>query len=258
MYRAFNLTKHDWSAASLTSGETLRERHASTVRESLESFLKNGIIDGGALSTHWFPEIKADVFISHSHRNNDDALKCAGWLKDTFNLESFIDSSVWGYASDLLLSIDNEYSRRPDGSTYEYDKQHLAGSHVHMMLAVALNQMLDACECVIFLNSPESITSSESISETKSPWLFYELSLMRTIRRTKPGRLQVHDLVEKFLGGPETTKAASLEVKYPVPLSELTKLDEQHLGAWKRRYELFSNPKHPLDILYDLAPERTQ
>ena len=61
------------------------------------------------MQANWFPQIKADIFISHSHKDEDLALALAGWLKVSFGLTAFIDSCVWGYANDLLKMIDYKY-----------------------------------------------------------------------------------------------------------------------------------------------------
>ena len=61
------------------------------------------------MQANWFPQIKADIFISHSHKDKGLALALAGWLEETFGLTAFIDSCVWGYANKLLKMIDDEY-----------------------------------------------------------------------------------------------------------------------------------------------------
>jgi len=166
MYRAFNLVGHPWGPISRDLGDVIFNKNKLMVRESLESYLEGQIIDGTKLAEHWFPTIKADVFVSHSHNDEEDAVKCAGWLKSEFGLDPFIDSCVWGYADNLLKMIDDKYCRNPGGETYSYEKRNGSTSHVHMMLSGALNAMLDSTECVIFINTRNSITSSESIAKT--------------------------------------------------------------------------------------------
>ena len=250
MYRAFNLTACDWNDISRENGDAIYKRNADTVRRSLESFLNDKIVDGTKLKAHWFPTFKADVFISHSHMDEVDAIKCAGWLKDQFGLEGFIDSCIWGHADDLLRIIDRKYCLNPNGETYDYDKRNGSTSHVHMMLSIAIAAMLEAAECVLFINTPNSITSNESVSKTQSPWLFFELGTMRIIGRKKPERKIVQE--EHF-----AKKATDLKVEYEVPLSELTPLNFAHLNAWRDAHQ--TNPsnkgKHTLDLLYEIAPE---
>jgi hypothetical protein len=256
MHRAFNLTDYDWSEISRASGDVIFKRNSDIVKESLEGFLNGEIVDGTKLSDHWFPAVKADVFISHSHKDEELAIKCAGWLKDGFNLDAFIDSCVWGQADKLLRIIDNKYCPNPEGQTnnYDYEKRNRSTSHVHMMLSTALSRMLDATECVIFIKSNNSITSCEAVDKTESPWLFFELSTMRIIRRKKPARLvtQIRNFTNESL---EIIKASEFKAEYEVPLSELTPLTRTQLISWMKAYK--SNRRvNALDLLYeDIAPK---
>lgn len=256
MYRAFNLVGHPWGKISRELGDVILNKNKLIARESLASFLDGQIIDGTRLTSHWFPTIAADVFISHSHNDEEDAVKCAGWLKEQFHLDSFIDSSVWGHADDLLKMIDDKYCRNTDRDTYSYEKRNGSTSHVHMMLSGALSAMLDSTECVIFLNTRNSITAIESIAKTPSPWLSYELGTMRVIRRTKPPRKQkmIRNFTNQAL---EVIKAAEFKAQYEVPLSELTPLSVDQLNTWKETCEARkATRKDALDILYDdIVPE---
>lgn len=48
----------------------------------LEKFiLADGSIDGTNLSDKWFQKIQSDIFISHSHNDENLAYALAGWLK---------------------------------------------------------------------------------------------------------------------------------------------------------------------------------
>jgi hypothetical protein len=151
MYRAYNIEGHPWKEWGMyTYVVSLLEKNGKTIKSTLEGFVTKGVVNGTKLSEHWFPTVKADIFISHSHTDEDEALRCASWLKDTFELDAFIDSSVWGYADDLLKQIDNDYCLNQGGETYSYEKRNGSTSHVHMMLATALSEMIDRTECVFF------------------------------------------------------------------------------------------------------------
>ncbi|MVX37324.1 hypothetical protein GOQ24_16125, partial [Myroides sp. LoEW2-1] len=115
------------------------------IKSTLEEFMNpNGSLNGDKMQSVWFPKIKADIFLSHSHTDKDLVIAFAGWLKHTFDLTVFIDSCIWGYSKDLQKLIDNNYSKNPNGK-YNYDKVLYASSHVHMMLNTALMQMIDTC-----------------------------------------------------------------------------------------------------------------
>lgn len=255
MYRAFYLNNVDWSKVSRETGDAIYKRDSDDAKKSLKSFLSNGILDGTELSAHWFPKTKADVFISHSHEDKDNAVKCASWLKDKLGLNSFLDSCVWGHADDLLKEIDDRYCLNPGGETYSYPKRNRSTSHVHTMLGAALSAMLDTTECVIFLKTLSSITSSDVVSRTKSPWLSFELATMHSLRRTVPQRLSSQVIQENFSG--MIKKAAELRVEYVVPLDHLTCLGVDDLLGLAGASESAAAKGHDaLDILYARHPER--
>jgi hypothetical protein len=256
MYRAFNLTCGSWDACLrddvkqqlIDLGRGSQKAHGDLANSILESLLNNTILNGKKLSQHWFPPIKADVFISHSHLDQEEALKLAGMLESVMGLSSFIDSCVWGHAEDLLRIIDNKYCLQPDGEHYNYLKRNDSTSHVHMMLSTALSTMLDSTECVFFLNTPNSITSKEAVDKTRSPWLFFELGMVRVIRLQKPERLITESHAKK-------AQMERLDIEYDAQLDELTVLDKDQLVKWMQARGLDkSRESHPLDLLYKLAP----
>jgi len=254
MHRAFNIVNCTWSDTFAEFGRLVRNENERRIRDSLAPFIKGEIVDGTKLADHWFPQVEADVFISHSHSDREEASKCAGWLKSEFGLRPFIDSCVWGHGDALLRMIDDAYCVNPGGETYNYEKRNGSTGHVHMMLATALGSMIDAAECVFFIKTQNSITSAEAVSKTKSPWLFFELATIRTVRRKKPSR-RMRDLLENFTRG--TIKASSYyEAEYEVPLSELTDLRSEDLKAWAGRYQQANpKPQSALDLLYEVAPQ---
>jgi hypothetical protein len=248
MFKAFNLIDCSWKDYTNTAGATLNETNTKVVEKALKDFLENGKIDGTKMRDHWFPEIKAEVFISHSHSDKTDAIKLAGFLAKNFGLNSFIDSCVWGYADDLLKQIDDQYCLNVARETYSYEKRNGSTSHVHMMLSTALGTMIDAAECVIFMNTPNSITSQAAVSKTQSPWIYYELGLMRLIRKRPPERL----IMESF-----ANKRAGLQVEYSVPLGNLTPLKAADLNGWVEQWAAArAGAVHALDLLYEVAPEK--
>ena len=52
-----------------------------------------------------------------------------------------------------------------------------------MMLSTALTMMIDKVECVLFLNTPKSIDTTEVIDKTKSPWIYLEMAMMKLVRK---------------------------------------------------------------------------
>ncbi|EGO2616311.1 TPA: hypothetical protein ACG8UZ_002949, partial [Enterococcus faecium] len=193
------------------------------------------ILDADEIIKDWFPTIKADIFISHSHADEKLAIRFASWLFENFGLTAFIDSSVWGYSSDLLKKIDQKYCYKEQTKTYDYDKRNVTTSHVHMMLSTALNNMIDSTECLFFLNTPNSISLSNEITNeqkfTYSPWLYSELTTASIVEKKNP-RLEsnpqmstedVRSIIKHY------SSQENLQIKYSLNLSELTYLRKADL-----------------------------
>lgn len=256
MFRAFNLVECDWSEIPLSNGEAVRASSSAAARKALDSFLNSGTLDGTKMSEHWFPELEADVFISHSHKDEKTAIKFAGWLKSNLGLNAFIDSCVWGHSDALLKQIDDKLCPNIGEDSYSYEKRNGSTSHVHMMLAAAIAQMIDKTECVFFVKTPDSITTKGVVDKTYSPWIYYELGMLRLIRRRskeahRPMLKEGHVAFSK--GEIDETL-----IEYEVDLSSLTQVSHGTLNRWTEKWNnnrLRRN--HALDELYSLAPETT-
>lgn len=115
-----------------------------------------------------------------------------------------------------------------------------------MMLAIALTEMIDNTECVFFLNSPESISSQDTIvNKTKSPWIYHELITTRIVRKQNLER----ELLRKSLA------AKFPRFEYVVSLGHLPLLTQDHLNKWSQLYRTSASDVHPLDILYEMVPD---
>ena len=80
------------------------------IHTSLDKYLSpDGRLDAAAIELDWFPSVNAQVFLSHSHKDKDAVLRFAGFLLQNYGITSFIDSTVWGYANNLLKQIDDMY-----------------------------------------------------------------------------------------------------------------------------------------------------
>ena len=217
MYKAFKIEGNELNLEIDDSliedykllGKTVFENTKSRINSNLEAFKDNdGVIDGSKLSNNWFPQIEADVFISHSHKDFDTALILAGIIASK-NLTPFIDSCVWGYADDLLKAIDKQYCKNEGSVYYDYNKRNYSTSHVHMMLTIALTKMLYNTECLIFLNTPNSIYPKNDIptdyfDATLSPWIYAEMEMTNFLR---PQTKEKHRIVQKaFSEGREDLK----------------------------------------------------
>ena len=257
MFRGFNLKLNEELRDYTKLGEELYSTHQTDIVKNLKSFLsEGGKISGNRLQEHWFPEIKADVFISYCHKDERIAKSLAGWIYKNFGLMPFIDSCVWGYVDDLLKIIDDDYCKNLDGETYNYGKRNGSTSHVHMMLSTALSMMIDNTECLIFLNTPNSITSNEIIEKTESPWIFHEIALTNIIRRKYPKEHREPTLLAKSL---REAVEARVNIEYELNTTNLTSINESTLRKWIESYQIHkvltskSKANHPLDILYQIT-----
>lgn len=233
-------------------GKELFRDQNMEVEEKLKGYaLKDGMIDASQIEEDWFPNVEANVFISHSHMDQELAIALAGWLYKMFGIKSFIDSCVWGYADKLLKIIDRKHcvnKRKPDGSidTYDYEKRNQSTAHVHMILNTALQKMIDKTECLFFLNTPNSLIIEDIVngSATASPWIYSELTFSRICQKKKLSeyrpKLEHGSINEHF----------QLDIKYDVSLSHLENLGDGDL----KKLEKYRNqdPIDALDNLYDM------
>ena len=94
-----------------SEGKEYYEKTKTDIQNSLKEFIgKDGVVDGSGLQESWFStKQKFDVFLSHSHTDEKLAISLAGFLKRELNLNTFIDSCLWGY--------DKQSNRAPTGTT---------------------------------------------------------------------------------------------------------------------------------------------
>lgn len=162
---------------------------------------KELILDGQKIIDEYFPNVKADIFISHSHKDVKKVKVFANLIYQRTGLKSFIDSEVWKYADSLLKNIDRNCKLKDD--LYDYNRRNVSTSYVYMMLNTALLSMIDRCECLFFLNTPNSFETVKEIKNSSfSPWIYSELSMANVIEKKIPERIlkQNQRLIEQTVG----------------------------------------------------------
>jgi len=256
MYKGFLIETTSPSFVRLHAalGRELVDARRSRVSQDLRTYTgENGELNADQLVKQWFPELRADVFISHSHLDKELALGLVGWLKEKLGVTAFIDSMVWGSADELLKQIDDKYCKNKNEDTYNYSKRNLSTSHVHMMLAMAIAKMIDSCECLFLLSTPSSISAGNTIndSQTSSPWLFAEVVLSSLIRRTPLSRERQMRLKEASPSF-ETVAMDSASVSYSLPLAHLSRLNQEMLEKWRVSAGNVRG-QSALDALYELC-----
>ncbi len=238
----------------LESSKEFYEKNKVEVRKGLENYLSpDGRMNMKELEEDWFPNIKADIFISHSHQDEEKAKLLAFFLKEKFGLITFIDSMVWKNVIDLLKKIDEKYNKIKGTNNYSYKGSTWAAANVHLILMMALVKMIDKCECAIFMDTPNSLEISNSSEEkfTGSPWIYSEIEILNRIQQKKPTR-------EKKIGM-ENIFDESFNPKYNIQLKNFKEIDSKILEEWL----LTSNDKNKrlnseisLDILYEIIENK--
>lgn len=235
MFAGFNLQidLSDWLDKDeyYISGKSIDEKNKKSIEEDLEAFIIDGVIDGSSLQEEWFPQINADIFISHSHKDLRLAYCLVGWLFKHFKLRAFVDSNVWGFSDDLLKKIDDKYcvNSSSESKSYSYEKRNYSTSHVHMMLSVALNKMIDKTECLFFMNTPSSVSITDTVQNaTFSPWIYSELFTSEVIRKQELLRYRKGYMKKKAM-----FESAELIIRYNISTDHLIDLDEKELLKWR-------------------------
>lgn len=243
-------------------GEKHLKNKINRYKSNLEKYVKTGTINGSKLQNDIFPTVDADIFISHSHKDKDLANALAGWINEKFRLKVFIDSNVWGYAQELLEDINSVYSNKREndngGYTYNYQDCNNASQHVNMMLSVALQKMIDKVECIILLNTDNSISvfdeQNKKIDATYSPWIYSEIVCTQIVRKKPLLYYREYNELSHAQEGVLFEQALNkLMVSYNISLQHLTDLCEEDLEKWITAYEedLYGNyNKYSLDALY--------
>ncbi|WRA05869.1 toll/interleukin-1 receptor domain-containing protein [Helicobacter pylori] len=145
------------------------------------------------------PQLKnAQVFLSHSHADKNEALKVKGYLEEYLDAECvFIDSLFWDYKDDVLnkLAKYDDISRIKDAFT--------------LILRESLQDMIEKCPYFVFLQSKNSVSLNQGLSQiTYSAWIYEELKIAHSISESRPipmmESMQVFHDISPFLESFET------------------------------------------------------
>ena len=240
-------------------GQEILASQKTTLTTKLEHYIdyKTGFIDGSKIEKEWFKEIKADVFLSHSHADNKLAIAIAGWLNQELGLTAFVDSCVWGYANDILDRINYNFNflrKETDGSiTYDYNKANYAASHMYLMLNSALNNMINKTECFMFINTDNSVIpmdKNKASEATLSPWIYSEIVMANTMQITPPQRpVKIEKRAELFHMVNE-----SMGMTHTLDFSDFVDIDLNNFIGWERNKK---DGEHALDTLYRYVGKET-
>jgi hypothetical protein len=180
----------------LEIGKKTYENSENVIKKKLKEFLNyKGELDGNKIIEEWFSQEKFDIFLSHSHQDEELAIAIAGMLKEKAELKVFIDSQVWGYIDDLQKEIDNKYCKKNGKQNlYDYNKRNITTSHVHLMLNKALTTMIDNCDFFFFLDTENSLKydSIENRENTHSAWINSEIEISNIVRIRERGKRGIY------------------------------------------------------------------
>ncbi|PDW97470.1 TIR domain protein [Helicobacter pylori] len=117
------------------------------------------------------PQLKnAQVFLSHSHADRNEALEVKDYLEEYRDAECvFIDSLFWDYKDDVL----NELAKYDDISRIE--------DAFTLILRESLQDMIEKCPYFVFLQSKNSVSNQGLSRITYSAWIYEELKIAHSI-----------------------------------------------------------------------------
>lgn len=228
--------------------------------KKLKTYVEDNIIDGTKIQNEWFPQIDADIFVSHSGKDCELANVLAGWLHDTFGLRCFVDSNVWGYSKTLLELMNSKLSNKrkhvDGGYLYDYQSCNQVSQHVNTMLSIALQKMIDKVEAVVLLNTDNAVTvcSDTQMEKTYSPWIYAEIICTQFVRKKPLLAYRNYRIVSKgYSRVAESVQfAMHSAISYTVSLDHLKLLKEYDLIKWENVYlESKYNYEYALDALYE-------
>lgn len=258
MFRGFNIENVTFDGISSMKEEYIRKNTNRLISiksdfvEPIEFYLKEGMIfDGDALKQGWFPSrSRFDIFISHSGKDENFAYALAEWLQENFNLTCFIDSLVWKHFSSLKRSLDLFFFRKY-GIKYNSSFKDRINQHVLLMINTSLMEVMDRCESLFFLNTPQSVKFSKMGTYlTDSPWLFSEIGMFNNIQKKQRRKIMLEA---------QESAANFSNIQYKLNLKDLELLGADDLNNWAdivNRNKRLQLKKHPLDMLYYYCSRR--
>ena len=244
----------DWSTVRQRDIDSYFDSEKDASKKILDvALLKNNIWDGDGVREMNFPRQigTRHIFISHSHDDIEDVKKLAYVIEQEFGVSCFIDSMVWENMTNVIKAFDNVYSLSTDGKSYSYKKCNYSSAHVHTMLATALLEMINDCECFLFIGSKNSTLKLNYFKDhsdaTLSPWIYEENTFVKYIKPIIPEWLLPRRRLNMFSGGIGRVEERRLNIAYKLDMSTfhtisadlLLDLEEEELSENDFLYRLY-------------------
>lgn len=176
--RLFNHQAHQVNEAAKKIDELIKN-----AQDSNDDIILNHNKIKEAFFSPFEPQLKnAQVFLSHSHADKNEALKVKGYLESKTNHKVFIDSLFWDYKDDVL----NELA--------EYDDISKIEDAFTLILRESLQDMIEKCPYFVFLQSKNSVSNQglsrnqDLLKITYSAWIYEELKIAHSISTISESR----------------------------------------------------------------------
>ena len=257
MYRAFNVTLDSNGYLNYVNTKQYENDKSISLQKLRKIINSCNKIRAHEIKKLLLPSKRYDIFISHSHKDINLAKGLAGYLEKYCKVSCFIDSLYWSNIDELQEELNRMHltmDRTAGKKTFNHKSTMEVAKHANMILASALTEMIDNCECVFFLNTDNSVirgTEAMSKNETYSPWIYHEVFTTSIIHRKGTGRRaaleeqQIRDNAIKPLP----------QFIYNLDLTGMTILNDGDIIHWQSAVKHDYN-NNPLDVLYKLKPER--
>lgn len=248
------INSFDWRNVSPRNIDSYFNSEKDASKKILDvALLKDNIWDGNGVREMNFPQQIGEhhIFISHSHDDIKEIKKLAYAIENEFGVKCFIDSMVWENMNDLIKAFDKKYSLSEDKKTYLYEKRNYSTSHVHTMLATALLEMINDCECFLFVGSKNSMLKLDYFRDhsdaTLSPWIYEENTFVKFVKPVIPDWLLRKRARRYFSGGiGRVDEDRNLKIAYKLDMSTFHPISADLL------LELEENGLEGTDFLHDL------
>ena len=257
MYRAFNVILNSNEYLGYANTQQYENDKSISLQNLRRIINSKDMLQAYEIKKLLLPSKRYDIFISHSHKDLEIAKGLSGYLNALCGVSCFIDSLYWGNIDELQEELNRMHLHKDEATGKKYfDHQSTmeVAKHANMILASALTEMIDNCECVFFLNTDNSVirgTEAMSKNETYSPWIYHEVFTTSIIHRKGTGRRaaleeqQIRDNAIKPLP----------QFIYNLDLTGMTILNDGDIIHWQSAVKHDYN-NNPLDVLYKLKPER--
>ena len=255
MYRAFNVTLDSNGYLNYVNTKQYENDKSISLQKLRKIINSCNKIRAHEIKKLLLPSKRYDIFISHSHKDINLAKGLAGYLEKYCKVSCFIDSLYWSNIDELQEELNRMHltmDRTAGKKTFNHKSTMEVAKHANMILASALTEMIDNCECVFFFNTDSSVirgTEAISKNETYSPWIYHEVFTTTIIQKKQRSKFN-----ESYQFRDNAIKQIP-DISYGLDLSGMTVLREEDILEWGTKINS-NKDKHPLDVLYNLNPER--